>query len=130
MWPASHKAKYKIPSSITLAQGLLESGAGKSDLAIKSNNHFGIKCHNTDWKGATVVPKDDKADDCFRKYDRVEDSMKTIRCLLRKAPLPETFRLADHRLQGMGYRPQTAGCTTDRKLMQQVKVIEDCNFCL
>ena len=57
--------KYKIPASITLAQGLLESGAGMSDLAKRSNNHFGIKCH--DWKGKRVYHNDDLRGD-IRDY--------------------------------------------------------------
>ncbi|WP_075590880.1 glucosaminidase domain-containing protein [Labilibacter marinus] len=56
-----------IPASITLAQGMLESGNGNSTLAQKSNNHFGIKCHN-DWKGKRVYHDDDKKGECFRKY--------------------------------------------------------------
>lgn len=65
--------KYHVPASITLAQGLLESGAGKSDMARKGNNHFGIKCHNT-WSGATVYFDDDAEHECFRAYDNVYDS--------------------------------------------------------
>lgn len=64
--------KYDIPASITLAQGLLESGAGMSELALKSNNHFGIKCH--DWRGATTRHTDDKENECFRAYDDVYES--------------------------------------------------------
>ena len=64
--------KYHIPASITLAQGLLESGAGQSELARKSNNHFGIKCH--DWAGRKVYHDDDMRDDCFRVYKSVKDS--------------------------------------------------------
>ncbi len=55
-----------IPASITLAQGLLESGNGKSTLATKANNHFGIKCH--DWTGPSIKIDDDKKNECFRKY--------------------------------------------------------------
>ncbi len=65
----------KIPASITLAQGMLESGNGNSELATKANNHFGIKCH-TDWKGETYHKNDDKPNECFRKYKSVLDSYK------------------------------------------------------
>ena len=56
---------YGIPASITLAQGILESGVGKSELAVKANNHFGIKCHN-DWEGEKVYHDDDKKKECFK----------------------------------------------------------------
>ena len=59
--------RYKIPASITLAQGILESGSGKGRLAIKANNHFGIKCHG--WKGERIYHDDDRSKECFRKYD-------------------------------------------------------------
>jgi len=68
-----HKDKYKIPASITLAQGILESAAGASELSRLSNNHFGIKCHS-DWTGERVYYQDDTPNDCFRKYKTVEDS--------------------------------------------------------
>lgn len=64
--------KYHIPASITLAQGLLESGAGKSELARKSNNHFGIKCHT--WDGSRTFHDDDEDGECFRVYKNVKDS--------------------------------------------------------
>lgn len=60
--------EYAIPASITLAQGILESGNGNSDLAKHANNHFGIKCHKA-WSGKTFYQDDDKADECFRSYD-------------------------------------------------------------
>lgn len=63
---------YGIPASITLAQGIFESSAGRSDLATKGNNHFGIKCHG--WTGRTVYHDDDAAQECFRAYDSVIDS--------------------------------------------------------
>jgi len=65
-------AQYKIPASITLAQGILESGAGTGDLTMKANNHFGIKCH--DWKGAKVYHDDDSKGECFRKYSTAKFS--------------------------------------------------------
>ncbi|HHZ81600.1 MAG TPA: LysM peptidoglycan-binding domain-containing protein [Flavobacteriales bacterium] len=64
---------YKIPASITLAQGILESGNGVSDLALKSNNHFGIKCH-ADWEGGRTYHDDDEKGECFRVYDHPRDS--------------------------------------------------------
>jgi len=63
------QSEYGIPASITLAQGLLESGAGQGELAKKSNNHFGIKC--SDWQGDKVYFDDDAKNECFRKYDDV-----------------------------------------------------------
>ena len=62
-----------IPASITLAQGILESGDGNSPLAVYGKNHFGIKCHS-DWKGKTMRIDDDKKNECFRKYNDVYDS--------------------------------------------------------
>lgn len=64
--------KYHIPASITLAQALLESGAGKSELARRSNNHFGIKCHK--WDGGRTYHDDDEVGECFRVYKSVRDS--------------------------------------------------------
>ncbi len=62
-----HMKTYKIPASIKLAQAILESSWGNSELAVKANNHFGIKCHN-DWKGETMYKDDDAKNECFRKY--------------------------------------------------------------
>ena len=62
-----------IPASITLAQGILESGAGKGKLAMSANNHFGIKCH-TGWTGESVKHDDDAAQECFRKYEHPSES--------------------------------------------------------
>ncbi len=66
--------QYRIPASITLAQGILESAHGNSELAKYANNHFGIKCHN--WTGETMHKDDDNKDDCFRKYNSAEESFK------------------------------------------------------
>jgi LysM repeat protein len=65
--------KYNIPASITMAQGILESNAGKGKLALKSNNHFGIKCHKG-WNGKKVYHDDDAKGECFRKYKNPEKS--------------------------------------------------------
>ena len=64
--------RYHIPASITLAQGVLESGAGRSDLTRRSNNHFGIKCHG--WTGRKSYHDDDARNDCFRVYSNAYES--------------------------------------------------------
>ncbi len=64
--------RYRIPASITLAQGIFESGAGRSELSLKGNNHFGIKCHG--WTGASIYHDDDELGECFRAYQSVHDS--------------------------------------------------------
>lgn len=65
--------QYGIPASITLAQGMLESGNGNSALSVYANNHFGIKCHK-DWTGPSYILDDDEKNECFRKYQDVLDS--------------------------------------------------------
>ena len=65
--------RYNIPASITLAQGILESGNGESRLATEGKNHFGIKCHSN-WNGKTIIEDDDEKGECFRKYPSVADS--------------------------------------------------------
>lgn len=65
--------QYGIPASIILAQGILESGSGQSDLAREANNHFGIKCHR-DWNGRKVYKDDDAKDECFRAYRKAQES--------------------------------------------------------
>ena len=67
--------EHKIPASITLAQGLLESGAGNSALAREAKNHFGIKCHKG-WTGKTYYMDDDEENECFRKYKNAEESFR------------------------------------------------------
>lgn len=64
-----------VPASITLAQGILESGDGNSPLALYANNHFGIKCHSS-WKGETFIMDDDEKNECFRKYNSAYESFK------------------------------------------------------
>ena len=74
-----------VPASITLAQGLIESDMGRSNLASEANNHFGIKCHD-DWKGPVIKQNDDKRNECFRKYRQPEESYKDHSDFLRSAP--------------------------------------------
>ena len=74
--------QYKIPASITLAQGILESNNGNSKLAVKANNHFGIKCHG--WEGKKIFEDDDKKNECFRKYKSPLESFKDHSIFLNK----------------------------------------------
>ncbi len=77
--------EYKIPASITLAQGILESGSGNSRLAREANNHFGIKCH-VGWKGKTFYMDDDEKNECFRKYKNPEQSYHDHSLFLTQRP--------------------------------------------
>lgn len=80
---AIHEMKlYGIPASITLAQGILESGSGKGRLARQANNHFGIKCH--DWTGPRIYHDDDRAQECFRKYNDPSQSYRDHSLFLAK----------------------------------------------
>lgn len=121
-----HQKKYHIPASITLAQGILESGAGLSNLARRSNNHFGIKCHS-DWRGGRVYHDDDLQGECFRKYKRVEESYDDHARFLtdrpRYAPLFE-LKIKDYKGWAKGL--QKCGYATDRAYANKlIKVIED-----
>ena len=82
-----------VPAAITLAQGILESEAGQSELSIASNNHFGIKC-KSEWTGATVRHDDDAKKECFRSYPTVEDSYRDHSDFLKSRPYyASLFRL-------------------------------------
>jgi len=78
-------AEYKIPASITLAQGIFESACGTSRLATDANNHFGIKCHK-EWEGDSIKHDDDALQECFRKYLKVEDSYNDHSLFLTSRP--------------------------------------------
>lgn len=103
--------KYDIPASITLAQGLLESGAGMSELARKGNNHFGIKCH--DWGGATTYHDDDEEQECFRKYRDVYESYEDhSRFLARQPRYRSLFRLKRTNYKGWARGLKKCGYAT------------------
>ena len=122
----SHMEKYKIPASITLAQGILESGAGNSSLARESNNHFGIKCHS-DWKGGRVYRKDDGPNDCFRKYKKVEESYEDHSKFLtqhQRYSVLFTHNIKDYKAWARGL--QKCGYATDKAYANKlIKLIED-----
>lgn len=116
----------KIPASITLAQGILESGRGRSELAMKSNNHFGIKCH-TGWQGQRVYHDDDEKGECFRKYKYVETSFDDHSKFLtqrRRYAFLFSYGTKDYRKWAKGLRK--AGYATDKKYPNKlIKIIED-----
>ena len=115
-----------VPASITLAQGLLESGNGQSRLAVKGNNHFGIKCHNT-WTGAKVYHDDDRKGECFRKYDSPEESFRDHSDFLRyrdRYKVLFDLELTDYRSWAYGLK--TAGYATDPKYPEKlIRLIEE-----
>ena len=104
-----------VPASITLAQGLLESGAGRSTLAVKSNNHFGIKCHKN-WKGKKVYHDDDAKGECFRSYSKPEESFRDHSDFLRyndRYKFLFDYDISDYRSWCYGLKQ--AGYATDPK---------------
>ena len=117
--------QYKIPASITLAQGILESGNGLSKLASKSNNHFGIKCH--DWKGAKVYHDDDRKNECFRKYKHADESFRDHSVFLTtRSRYASLFDLKEDDYKGWARGLQKAGYATSNtyaKLL--IRIIED-----
>jgi LysM repeat protein len=121
-----HQKRYKIPASITLAQGLLESGAGQSELARQSNNHFGIKCHS-DWKGGRVYHDDDYKGECFRKYKSADQSYEDHSLFLTQRPrYAELFRLNIRDYKGWAKGLQKCGYATDKAYANRlIKIIED-----
>lgn len=104
-----------IPASITLAQGLLESGIGNSELAKQSNNHFGIKCKK-DWTGKTVNYDDDAPQECFRAYDKPEDSYIDHSDFLVNSPrYTSLFELEPTDYKGWAHGLKKAGYATNPK---------------
>lgn len=101
-----------IPASIILAQGLLESGAGKSRLATLANNHFGIKCH--DWTGQTIYHDDDEQNECFRKYRHPRESYEDHSLFLVNRPRYQSlFLLKPDDYAGWAHGLKAAGYATD-----------------
>ncbi len=110
---------YKIPASITLAQGLLESRYGLSLLTKKSKNHFGIKCHK--WKGQRVYHDDDAKGECFRKYTRDRDSYRDHSLFLaNKKRYAKLFTYASNDYKSWAKGLRKAGYATDKKYPQKL----------
>lgn len=104
-----------IPASITLAQGILESGAGKGKLALSANNHFGIKCHK-EWNGESVKHDDDAAQECFRKYEHPSESYRDHSLFLTSRPrYSNLFKLDKGDYESWAKGLKSAGYATDVK---------------
>lgn len=116
---------HKIPACITLAQGLLESGAGNSELAVKAKNHFGIKCHK-DWEGATYTHDDETRDECFRKYNKVADSYEDHSKFLLRPRYASLFELPITDYKGWAHGLRRCGYATDPTYAAKlIHLIED-----
>ena len=117
--------QYKIPASITLAQGILESNNGNSKLALKANNHFGIKCHG--WEGKKIFEDDDKKNECFRKYKSPLESFKDHSIFLNKYSRYAflfDYKITDYKSWARGLKK--AGYATNKKYPELlIKIIED-----
>ena len=115
-----------VPASITLAQGILESRSGLSDLAAKGNNHFGIKCHS-DWKGKSMKVDDDRPNECFRVYPDADDSFRDHSDFLRyqdRYKFLFDFDTKDY--ESWAYGLKKAGYATDPAYPSKlIKIIED-----
>ncbi|SDQ01555.1 Flagellum-specific peptidoglycan hydrolase FlgJ [Mucilaginibacter sp. OK268] len=106
--------QYGIPASITLAQGLFESGSGNSDLAKVANNHFGIKC-TSDWKGKSYFKDDDSANECFRVYDNPDDSYRDHSAFLKRKNYARLFELDKNDYEGWARGLKQCGYATNPK---------------
>lgn len=115
-----------IPASITLAQGILESDAGNSDLAREANNHFGIKCHK-DWTGPTFIKDDDAKDECFRKYNHALESYADHGRFLKERPrYAFLFELDPSDYKGWAHGLKKAGYATNPQYASTlIRVIEE-----
>lgn len=121
--------QYGIPASITLAQGILESGAGAGELTQKANNHFGIKCH-TGWEGETVYHDDDERGECFRKYNDPKYSYRDHSLFLtQRSRYKDLFTLRKDDYKGWAKGLRKAGYATDPKYPDKlIGIIERYNL--
>lgn len=117
--------RHAIPASITLAQGLIETGAGTSTLARDHNNHFGIKCHST-WTGKRTYRQDDNPNDCFRSYPSAKDSYDDHSMFLKARRYQRLFALRYDDYRGWAKGLQLCGYATNKGYANMlIKVIED-----
>jgi len=117
--------RYKVPASITLAQGILESRSGQSELTRKSNNHFGIKCHKG-WAGGKTYHDDDAKGECFRVYKHPEKSFRDHSLFLaERTRYADLFKLKITDYKGWAKGLRKAGYATDKKYPEKlINIIE------
>lgn len=114
---------HKVPACITLAQGMLESGNGNSDLCRNANNHFGIKCHK-EWGGDTYIMDDDEKNECFRKYNSALESYSDHSLFLySRSRYASLFELPITDYKGWCYGLKAAGYATDPKYPERLITI-------
>jgi flagellum-specific peptidoglycan hydrolase FlgJ len=118
--------RYKIPASITLAQGILESNSGRSRLTVNANNHFGVKCHSS-WKGKRIHHDDDARQECFRKYNHPLTSFRDHSLFLfERKRYAALFDLKLTNYKGWARGLKKAGYATDPKYpVKLIRLIED-----
>src|SRR5690554_2476161 len=121
--------QYGIPASITLAQGILESGAGAGELTRKAHNHFGIKCH-TGWEGDRVYHDDDERGECFRKYKDPKYSYRDHSLFLtQRSRYQDLFKLRKDDYKGWARGLRKAGYATDPRYPEKlIGIIERYNL--
>ena len=119
---------YGIPASITLAQGILESGSGKGRLSVEANNHFGIKCHG--WKGEKIYHDDDVSQECFRKYKDAKYSFRDHSLFLKdRKRYYKLFQLKKDDYKNWAKGLKKAGYATDPKYPNKlISLIERYNL--
>lgn len=123
-----HMQRYRIPASITLAQGLLESAAGQSFLARTANNHFGIKA-GTDWTGPVVIKHDDSPDEKFRKYNSVAESYEDHSLFLQKPRYGALYQLPLTDYRGWAHTLKQCGYATNPRYADNlISIIERYNL--
>lgn len=120
--------RYRIPASITLAQGLFESAAGQSRLATLANNHFGIKCHG--WKGRSINADDDAVGECFRAYDSAKQSYEDhSRFLRNNTRYAQLFKLSATDYRGWAHGLKSCGYATNPRYADNlISIIERYNL--
>lgn len=120
-----NQAEYGIPASIIMAQALLESGAGQSELAVNANNHFGIKCAN-EWLGAVYYYDDDSKGECFRQYADAAESFNDHALFLQRPRYETCFEIAVEDYEGWATRLKECGYATDKNYAPKlIKIIEE-----